>query len=104
MLGAIFPVCRGVTGDFAFDERQLEAANSGGLAGTEYSGDRGSLILVNCNNVFAEAAAAHARELDVGDEMKAAGEIVACDFADLSPSRNAYGFYTAIAERGDRPT
>ena len=52
MLGAIFPVCRDVTGDFAFDERQFEAANSGRLAGAEYSWDRGLLILVHRNKVF----------------------------------------------------
>src|SRR5580658_473291 len=104
MLGAIFPICGGVTGNFAFHERQFEAADSGGFAGAEYSGDRSLLILVHLNKSIVEHAAAHARELDVGDEMKAAGEIVACDFAGLSLSRNADGFHAAISEGGDGPS
>ncbi len=67
MLGAIFPICRGVTGDLAFDERQLEAANSGGFAGAEYSGDGGLLKLVHLYKVFVETASAHAWELEVGN-------------------------------------
>src|SRR5271154_2521938 len=104
MLGAIFPVRRGVTGDFAFDEREFEAANSGGFASAEYSGDRGLLILIHRNKVFAQAAAAHAWKLDVGNEMKAASKIVTFDFAGLSVTGNAHGFHAAISEGGDRPT
>jgi hypothetical protein len=39
MLGAIFPICGGVTGDFTLDERELKAANSRGFAGAVDSGD-----------------------------------------------------------------
>src|SRR5580658_8621039 len=104
MLGAIFPICGGVTGDFAFDEREFEAADSGGLAGAEYSGDGGLLILVHLNKVFAEAASAHARQLDVGYEMKTAREVVTFNFAGLPSARNAHGFHAAISEGGDGPT
>jgi hypothetical protein len=67
MLGAISPICSGVSGDFAFDEREVEAANSSGFAGAEYPGDGGLLILVHSNKVFLETATAHARELNVGN-------------------------------------
>src|SRR5580704_7347770 len=104
MFGAIFPICGGVTGDFAFDERQLEAANSGGLSGAEYSGDGALLILAHLNKVLAQAAAAHARQFDVRYEMKTAREIVTFNFADLTVARNAHAFQATISESGDRPT
>ncbi len=90
MLGAIFPICRGVAGNFTFDERELEAADSGGLAGAVCAVHRGLLIVIHVNKTVAEAAAAHARQLDVGNQMKAAREIVAFDFAGVALARNTH--------------
>src|SRR5580704_9518990 len=104
MIGAIFPICGGVTRDFAFDEREFKATDSGGLSSAEYSSDGGLLILVHLNKVFAQVAAAHARQFDVGNEMKAASEIVTFDFAGLPLARNAHGFHATISEGGDWPT
>src|ERR1700722_87479 len=104
MLGAVFPICGSVSGDFAFDECQLQAANSGGFARAVCSGDRGLLILVHVNKVFAEPATAHARQLDVRYQMKTAGEIVAFDFAGLALARNADALEAPVSESGDRPT
>src|ERR1700693_4614109 len=104
MLSAVFPICGGGSGYFAFDEREFEAADSRRLACAVCSGDRGLLILVHFNKVFAEPAAAHARQFDIGDEMEAAGGLIAFDFAGLALARNADAFDAPISESGDRPT
>src|SRR5271155_3663826 len=104
MPGAVFPVCSGIAGDFACDERELEAADSGGLAGAERSGDRGLLIFIHFHKSVFEPAAAHARQLDVGYQVKTAREIIAFDFAGLALARNADALEAAISEGGDRPT
>src|SRR5271169_6805682 len=104
MPGAVFPIGGGIAGDFACDERELEAADSGGLAGAERSGDRGLLIFIHFHKSVFEAAAAHAWQLDVGYQMKTAGEIIAFDFAGLTLARNADAFEAPITEGGDRPT
>src|SRR5277367_1913208 len=104
MSGAVFPVCGGIAGNFARDEREIEATDSGGLAGAERSSDRGLLIVIHFHKSVFQPAAAHARQLDVGYQMKTAREIIAFDFAGMTLARNADAFEAPISESGDGPT
>src|SRR5580700_12304288 len=104
MLGAIFPICRRVPGNFTFDEGELEAADSGGFSGAVCSGHRGLLVFIDVHKSVFELATAHARQLDVRYQMKTAREIVAFDFAGLASARNADAFEAPISEGGHRPT
>ncbi len=103
MFGAIFPIGRGVSGDFAFDECEFEAADPRRLASAIRSGGRGLLIFIHFYKTLLQPAAAHARQLEVGYQMKTAGEIIAFDFAGLSLARNAHAFEAPISECGHGP-
>src|ERR1700723_1838423 len=103
MFGAIFPIGRGVSGDFAFGERELEATNPRRLAGAKCSGDRSLLIFVHLYETLLQTAAAHARQFTVRYQMKTARKIIAFDFAGQSLAGNADAFHAAISECGDGP-
>src|SRR6185437_9354345 len=92
------------TGNFAFDERPFHAADAGRLAGAVDVWRGRALEIVGRDETVFDPAAKQHRQLEVGDEVKSAGEVVAGNLPLPGAASNGYGSELTGAVRRDRPT
>jgi hypothetical protein len=84
------PVARlgsGQTCDLAFNQGAISAADPSRFARAEDVGDAGQLEFINANEAIRCGASEKARQFDIGDEVKAASQVVAI----LNPGLGAIG-------------
>src|SRR5439155_8250812 len=70
-------------GDLAFDERQLDPSDARRFARAEDGRDSRLLKLVDLHIAIADRTAQQHRQLNIRDQMKTTGEVVARDFFDI---------------------
>src|SRR5262249_3498188 len=81
--------CR-IAGDPPFGFGEVEPANSGDLARGIDIGNGGLLVLIYLHSVYADMAAEEGRQFRIGNEPKAAREIVARLFPAFSPAAQSH--------------
>lgn len=95
--------CGAEAGDLAFNKSLIETADAGEFAGTVDMRDGSLLGRVDGDGVVGDAAAEKAWEFEIGNEMEAAGEVVAGDLAVRAANGNEDGAKLLVAVRAHDP-
>ena len=85
-------------GYFAFDLRQLTAADTGALTGGVDVGQAAALFGVDGDGALFQAAAQVTGQAGVGHQAETAGQVVAGYFLDVPALADAHGFQALLAK------
>src|SRR5579872_3277125 len=101
--GGIEAAGGGIPGNLPFEQRQLQAADAGGLAGTVNAGHCSLLKIIYTDCAMFYGAAQERGQLGVGHEMKAAGQVVAGQAPGFGAAAQGDAFQFFFAISGNRP-
>ena len=91
-------------GNPTFDDCQLHTCNAGRLTGTKNRGDGRFLKVIYMDETVVDRTSQQRQQFDVGNKMKTAGEIIACDILDSAGTEDVHAFESLLAACGDHPS